>query len=195
MESASPELGQEHITKDEPKSQRHGFQNSATLNEPLMPPPTSRGYSFTDNDGTVHNIPSDVEQWVPRDAYVQLSSDPPHVLECKAEVGRLLSRLSRYRERISADDEIRRRMSRSVTVISAYHLAFMSFMCVAVYGDYVDGKPWSVAFWVMLVELAVLLSVLGLKMVQMYQYDNQRQPENLSLKLNFQVHLHGVPKE
>jgi len=192
MESArDPELGQQTIMKDRvPTSQRHSWQNPATLNEPLLrDPPTSResGYSFTDNDGSVYVIPSYIEEFVPKDAYVQLSSDPLHVLEFKAEVGRLLSRLSLYRERVFADDEIRRRMSRSVTVVSAYHLVFMSAMCVAVFGGYVDGKPWSVAFWLMLVELAMLLTVLALKMVAMYKYDNRKQPETLSLKLNFQV--------
>lgn len=191
MESArDPELGHESIVKDHvPKSQRDDFQYSSTLNEPLLrdtPISGGSGDSSADNEDTLHTI-SDCMEFLPKDVYVPHSSDQPHVLELKAEVRRLLSCIPLYRERMLADDEIRRRMSRGVTVVSAYHLAFMIAMCVAVYGGYVDGKPWSVAFWVMLVELAVLLTVLAVKMVAMYEYENWKQPETLSLKLNFQV--------
>jgi len=191
MESArDPELGHESIVvkvDHVPKSQGDGFQDSSTLNEPLLrdtPIFVASGDSFADNEDTISDY---IAEFVPKDVYMPLSSDQPPVLELKAEVRRLLGCFSLYRERMLADDEIRRRMSRSVTMVSAYHLAFVIAMCVAVYGGHVDGKPWSVAYWLMLVELAVLLTVLAVKMVAMYEYENRKQPETLSLKLNLQV--------
>jgi hypothetical protein len=185
-----PELGHESIVKDYiPKSQRGGSRYSATLNEPLLRDTLISGRSgdsFADNEDTLHAISDNIEESVPEDVYATLSSDQPYVVELKTEVRRLLSCLWLYREWMLADDEIRRRMSRGVTLVSAYHLAFMIAMCVAVYGGHVDGKPWSVAFWLMLVELAVLLTVLAVKLVAMYKYENRKQPETLSLKLNFQ---------
>lgn len=144
-------------------------------------------YRYTDPNGTERTIPKDLEELVSRDKYVPQGSDAAHVREFKLEVLRLLSQLAGYRVQLIAHEKTRRRMSFDLIYVAVAHWVFVAVMCIAVFGGYVNGKPWSVAFCVMLVELALLLVALSVKILRIIQHDRRSLPQNVSPKLNFEV--------
>jgi hypothetical protein len=144
-------------------------------------------FRYTDpTNGTVYTIPNDFGELVSRDKYVLQESDAAHVREFKLEVLRLLSQLAGYRAQLIAHEKTRRRMSFDLIYVAVAHWVFVAVMCIAVFGGYVNGKPWSVAFCVMLVELALLLVALSVKILRIIQHDRRSLPQNISLKLNFE---------